>query len=113
MEPVALLPAVQPGVPLVHGDIGARPAQPLRQAEPAKAATGHGDPQPLHHTSTTRILFFSKSIISGEKSYGPVGVVMIVLSYMVAFGVVVHFGAVVGRHWNERHTAAGEPAGED
>jgi membrane protein len=50
-------------------------------------------------------LFFSNSIISDEKSYGPVGVVMILLSYMIAIGVVVHLGAVVGRRWNDRHPA--------
>jgi membrane protein len=50
-------------------------------------------------------LFFSNSIISNEKSYGPVGVVMILLSYMIAIGVVVHLGAVVGRRWNDRHPA--------
>jgi hypothetical protein len=34
------------------------------------------------------VLFFSQSIISDEKSYGPAVVVMILLSYMIAFGVV-------------------------
>jgi membrane protein len=51
-------------------------------------------------------LFFSNSIISDEKAYGPVGVVMILLSYMIAIGVVVHLGAVVGRRWNDRHPAS-------
>jgi membrane protein len=51
-------------------------------------------------------LFFSNSIISNEKSYGPVGVIMILLSYAIAIGVVVHLGAVVGRQWNERHATA-------
>jgi membrane protein len=56
-------------------------------------------------------LFFSNSIISDEKSYGPVGVIMILLSYMIAIGVVVHLGAVAGRQWNERHAATpAEPA---
>jgi len=51
-------------------------------------------------------LFFSNSIISDEKAYGPAGVIMILLSYMIAIGVVVHLGAVVGRRWNDRHAAA-------
>jgi membrane protein len=51
-------------------------------------------------------LFFSKSIISDEKSYGPVGVVMVLVTYFIAIGVVIHLGAVFGRMWNERHTAA-------
>jgi membrane protein len=50
-------------------------------------------------------LFFSKSIVSDEKSYGPVGVVMVLVTYFIAIGVVVHLGAVLGRMWNERHTA--------
>jgi membrane protein len=53
-------------------------------------------------------IFFSKSIISNEKSYGPVGVVMALVTYFIAIGVVVHLGAVFGRMWNERHTAAGQ-----
>jgi len=52
------------------------------------------------------VLFFSPSVISDEKSYGPADVVMILLSYMIAFGVVVHVGAVAGRQWNERRAAA-------
>jgi membrane protein len=51
-------------------------------------------------------IFFSKSIISDEKSYGPVGAVIVLLSYMIAFAVVVHIGAVLGRMWTERHSAA-------
>lgn len=53
-------------------------------------------------------LFFSKSIVSDEKSYGPVGVVMVLVTYFIAIGVVVHLGAVLGRMWNERHTATGQ-----
>jgi membrane protein len=50
-------------------------------------------------------LLFSNSIVSDEKSYGPVGVVMVLLSWCIGFGVVVHIGAVVGRMWNERDGA--------
>ena len=35
-------PAGQRGVPLVHGDLGARPVQAAGQAEPAEAAACHG-----------------------------------------------------------------------
>ena len=51
---------------------------------------------------------FSKSIIHDDKRYGPVGVVMVLLSYFIAIGVVIHLGAVLGRMWNERHPAAGQ-----
>jgi membrane protein len=49
---------------------------------------------------------FSKSIISDDKRYGSVGVVMVMVTYFIAIGVVVHLGAVIGRMWNERHPAA-------
>ena len=48
-------------------------------------------------------LFFSSSIVSEDKAYGPVGVVMVLISYLVGLGVVIHRGGVVGRKWNERH----------
>ena len=48
---------------------------------------------------------FSKSIIHDDNRYGPVGVVMVLVSYFIAIGVVIHLGAVLGRMWNERHTA--------
>jgi len=48
-------------------------------------------------------LLFSSSIISDEASYGPIGVMMVLLSYCIGLGVVIHIGAVVGRMWNERH----------
>jgi membrane protein len=51
-------------------------------------------------------LFFSKSIINDDNSYGPVGVVMVLVTYFIAIGMVVHLGAVFGRMWNERHTTA-------
>ncbi len=49
-------------------------------------------------------LLFSSSIVSDDKTYGPIGVVMVLISYLVGLGVVIHLGAVVGRMWNERHT---------
>jgi membrane protein len=55
-------------------------------------------------------LFFSSSLISDDKSYGPVGVVMVLLEYFIAIAVVVHLGAVIGRMWNERHASPEERA---
>ncbi len=43
-----------------------------------------------------------------DKRYGPVGVVMVLVSYFVAIGVVVHLGAVLGRMWTERRHAANQ-----
>ena len=47
-------------------------------------------------------LLFSGSIVSGEKNYGPVGVVMALLSFLIGFGVCLHIGAVAGCMWLER-----------
>jgi membrane protein len=46
-------------------------------------------------------LFFSDEIISGQKSYGPAGVVLALTTYLVGFGVCLHLGAVFGRMWND------------
>lgn len=40
--------------------------------------------------------YFSSSIVSNQQSYGPIGVVMVILSWLVAVGVVIHLGSVVG-----------------
>jgi membrane protein len=48
-------------------------------------------------------LLFSGSIISGEKSYGPIGAVMVLLYYLIGAGVCLLLGAAFGRTWSERH----------
>jgi membrane protein len=77
---------------LLGGQVGWREAFPSGLAS-AICLTGLG---------VFSALLFSNSIISDEKSYGPVGVVMVLLSWCIGFGVVLHLGAVVGRMWNER-----------
>jgi membrane protein len=47
-------------------------------------------------------LFFSAMVISNDKKYGPIGVIFALLSYLIAIGVVVILGAVVGLVWQER-----------
>jgi membrane protein len=47
-------------------------------------------------------LVFSVMVISDEHTYGPIGTVFALLSYLIAVGVVVILGAVVGRAWHER-----------
>ena len=49
------------------------------------------------------LLLFSGSVISGEKSYGPIGVVLVLLYYLIGAGVCLLLGAVFGRMWNEHH----------
>jgi membrane protein len=50
-------------------------------------------------------LLFSDQITSGEKTYGPAGVAVALISYLVGFGVCLHLGAVFGRMWNEWRSA--------
>jgi uncharacterized BrkB/YihY/UPF0761 family membrane protein len=45
--------------------------------------------------------FFSGLVTSGQKSYGPAGVVIALITFLVGFGVCLHAGAVFGRMWNE------------
>jgi membrane protein len=47
-------------------------------------------------------LFFSGQIVSSDADYGPIGVVMVLLSYLIGLAVCLHLGAVAGRMWNER-----------
>ncbi|MEV0694009.1 ribonuclease BN [Streptomyces sp. NPDC050388] len=41
--------------------------------------------------------YFSATIVANEQKFGPIGVVMVLLSWLVAVGVVIHLGAIVGR----------------
>jgi membrane protein len=57
--------------------------------------------------------FFSAGIVANEQSYGSIGVVMVILSWLVAVGVVIHLGSVLGRLYVEhrsRPASAAEPA---
>jgi membrane protein len=49
------------------------------------------------------LLLFSGSITSGEKSYGSIGVVLVLLYYLIGSGVCLLLGAVFGQMWNESH----------
>jgi membrane protein len=46
--------------------------------------------------------FFSGMVISNDQKYGPIGIIFALLSYLIAIGVVVILGAVVGLAWQER-----------
>ena len=45
---------------------------------------------------------FSGMVISSDDRYGPIGIVFDLLSYVLAVGVVIILGAVVGIVWHER-----------
>jgi hypothetical protein len=47
-------------------------------------------------------LVFSAMVISDEHTYGPIGTIFALLSYLIAIGVVVILGAAAGRSWRER-----------
>jgi membrane protein len=78
---------------LLHGRIG------WRALLPAALATGFC----LTGLAVFSALLFSGSIISGEKSYGSIGVVMVLLYYLIGAGVCLLLGAVFGQMWSERH----------
>jgi membrane protein len=66
---------------------------------PAALATGFC----LTGLAVFSLLLFSGSIISGENSYGPIGVVLVLLYYLIGAGVCLLLGAVFGQMWSERH----------
>ena len=50
-------------------------------------------------------IIFSETVISDDKKYGPIGVVFALMSWLIAIGVVIILGAVVGLVWREQHLA--------
>jgi membrane protein len=83
---------------------------PLRRLFPAGVATGIC----ITGLGVVSSLVFSCQITSGQRSYGPAGVVIALISFLVGFGVCLHAGAVFGRMWNEwedeRTSLADRPA---
>ena len=71
---------------------------PLRRLFPAGVATGAC----ITGLGVVSSFLFSEQITSGHKSYGPAGVVIALITFLVGFGVCLHAGAVFGRMWNER-----------
>jgi membrane protein len=49
---------------------------------------------------------FSGQIVSSDRDYGSIGVVTVLMSYLIGYGVCLHIGAVVGRVWGERRQPA-------
>jgi membrane protein len=82
---------------LLDGRIG------WRALLPAALATGFC----LTGLAVFSLLLFSGSVISGENSYGPIGVVLVLLYYLIGAGVCLLLGAAFGQTWNERHQPPG------
>jgi membrane protein len=70
---------------------------PLRRMFPAGVATGAC----ITGLGIVSSFFFSEQVTSGQKSYGPAGVVIALITFLVGFGVCLHAGAVFGRMWND------------
>jgi membrane protein len=70
---------------------------PLRRLFPAGVASGVC----ITGLGMVSSLLFSDQVTSGQRSYGPAGVVLALISFLVGFGVCLHAGAVFGRMWND------------
>jgi membrane protein len=53
-------------------------------------------------------LFFSAMVISEDHTYGPIGIIFALLSYLIAVGVVVILGAAAGLVWHARSSGQGK-----
>ncbi|CAI7975494.1 membrane protein [Frankia sp. Hr75.2] len=73
-----------------------------REAWPAAAFTTVG----LTGLGVVSRFTFSASIVTNERSYGSIGVVFTILSWLIGFGVVLTGGAIVGMWYNETRKAA-------
>jgi membrane protein len=47
--------------------------------------------------------YFSQALVSSAGTYGAIGVIFVIMTWLIAVGVVVALGAVVGVVWRERH----------
>jgi membrane protein len=48
-------------------------------------------------------VFLSGMVTSDNRTYGPIGVVFALMSWLIAIGVVIILGAVTGVVWDERN----------
>jgi membrane protein len=83
---------------------------PLRRLFPTGVATGAC----ITGLGVVSSFVFSDQVTSGARSYGPAGVVIALITFLVGFGVCLHAGAVFGRmwlDWQDERTALEEQAG--
>jgi membrane protein len=50
--------------------------------------------------------YFSSTIISDSRTYGTIGAVFGILTWLIAIGAVIILGAVVGVVWDNRSSGA-------
>jgi membrane protein len=53
--------------------------------------------------------YFSSSIVSDDRTYGPIGAVFSIMSWLIAIGAVLLVGAVAGPAWREATRGAATP----
>lgn len=46
--------------------------------------------------------YFSREVVSDQRTYGSIGVIFVLMSWLIAVGVVIALGAVAGAVWVER-----------
>jgi hypothetical protein len=105
---------MEPVIPHLHLEAspGAEEAAPEpaltgASGHPAEPPAGQSRPGP-GQMQTVFSLVFSAMVISDEHTYGPIGTIFALLSYLIAIGVVVILGAVAGRAWHERSPGTSE-----
>jgi membrane protein len=80
---------------LLHGRLG------WRKLLPSAAATGFC----FAGLGVFSHFYFSSSIISDSKTYGTIGAVLGIVTWLIAVGSVIIIGAVAGAVWQERREA--------
>jgi membrane protein len=50
-------------------------------------------------------LYFSDSIVSDDRTYGPIGAIFSIMTWLIAIGAVLLMGAVTGPAWEEARAA--------
>jgi membrane protein len=79
---------------LLRGRIG------WRRLLPSAIATGVG----FVGLGVFSKFYFSSSIISDDRTYGAIGAVFSLMTWLIAIGVVIMLGAVVGAVWEGRRS---------
>jgi membrane protein len=55
-------------------------------------------------------IWASWTIVTNESSYGPIGAVMTILATLVALGIAIHLGAVIGADYGQGLNKASQPS---
>jgi membrane protein len=72
-----------------------------RRRLPSAVATGLG----FVGLGVLSKFYFSSSIISDDQTYGAIGAVLSIMTWLIAIGVVIMLGAVAGAVWGDRRNA--------